>query len=128
MTPVKPQKGASSPLICSSPSLNDVLLSDGCGSFSRVSGTLIASGSSSPGVQYFRGQYRLGGSFNLEVFGKLGEGGLGQFTKFGAGIPFMQLNFQIICVQNMCMRNMKLCRTLVIQILFMSWINCQKVT
>ena len=77
ITPVKPQKGASSSLICASPSLNDVLFSDGCGSFSRVSGTLIASGSSSPCVQYFRGQYILGGSFNLEVFGKLGEGGFG---------------------------------------------------
>ena len=29
ITPVKPQKGASSSLICASPSLNDVLLSDG---------------------------------------------------------------------------------------------------
>ena len=81
ITPVKLQKGASSPLNCASPSLNGVLSPDGCGSPSHVSCTSIASGSSSHAVEYSRGHYILGGSFNLEVLSKLGEGGFGTVYK-----------------------------------------------
>ena len=81
ITPVKPQEGSSFSLICASPSLNDVLSSDGCDSLSHVSGTSIVSGSLSHGVEYSRGQYILGGSFNLEVLSKLGEGGFGTIYK-----------------------------------------------
>ena len=57
-TPVKTQKRSSSPLICAS-----------------------VRGSSSHGIEYSRGQYILGGSFNLEVLAKLGEGGFGTIYK-----------------------------------------------
>ena len=68
---------ASSPN-CFSPSLNGILLSDGCGSASScVSGSSIATSSSSNGIEFSSGQYILGGSCNLEVLEKLGEGGFG---------------------------------------------------
>ena len=57
-TPVKPQKGTSSSMICA-----------------------CVRGSSSHGIEYSRGQYILGGSFNLEVLAKLGEGGFGTIYK-----------------------------------------------
>ena len=57
ITPVKPEKGLSS-CVCAS-----------------------VRGSSSHGVEYSCGQYILGGSFNLEVLGKLGEGGFGTIYK-----------------------------------------------
>ena len=65
---------------CASPSLNDVLLSDGCGS-SPSCGSPIINSSSSHSVEYSRGQFILGGSFNLEVLEKLGEGGFGTVYK-----------------------------------------------
>ena len=57
-TPVKSQNGSFSSLICAS-----------------------VRGSSSHGIEYSRGQYILGGSFNLEVLAKLGEGGFGTIYK-----------------------------------------------
>ena len=67
---------ASSPN-CDSSSLNGVLLSDGCvSSSSCASGSSIATSSS-----FSRGQYILGGSFDLEVLEKLGEGGFGTVYK-----------------------------------------------
>ena len=56
--PVTPQKGSSSSLVCAS-----------------------VRGSSSHGIEYSPGQYILGGSLNLEVLGKLGEGGFGTIYK-----------------------------------------------
>ena len=67
---------------CDSPSLIGILLSDGCGSASScVSGSSVATSSSSNGIQFSSGQYILGGSFNLEVLEKLGEGGFGTVYK-----------------------------------------------
>ena len=73
---------ASSP-ISASPPLNGALISDGCGSSSsRVSGSaIIAKDSPSTGIEYSRRQYILGGSCNLEVLEKLGEGGFGTVYK-----------------------------------------------
>ena len=58
ITPVTPQKGSSSSLVCAS-----------------------VRGSSSHGIEYSPGQYILGGSFNFEVLEKLGEGGFGTIYK-----------------------------------------------